>query len=81
MLLEGDEKYLILSADLIIDQDCFWEKNSVNNANIITNNTLNVNSQGTFNYNSTISYRNQNNVNVQAKPISLSSNLIMNGQQ
>ena len=64
--LQGREKYLILSADLLVDQDCFWDKISTDNGH----NTLNIHNNNNFtsvNYNSTTLSRNRN-VNLPLPP-------------
>lgn len=53
----GNEKYLIVSADLILDQDYFWEKTSPDNGNSITNFCYNSTTLTTLNHNSTPTYR------------------------
>lgn len=53
--MNGKEKYLLISADLIIDQDVFWDKNSFDNSQLNNNNNF---ASVTHNY--TVMSRNRN---------------------
>jgi hypothetical protein len=79
----GNEKYLVVSADLIIDQDCFWDKLPSDNGKFLTT-ALNIShTLTTLNHNSTLSYRSRNNFNGngQSKKLSGSTQTISNAYQ
>lgn len=81
MTLTGNEKYLIVSADLIVDQDCFWDKISSDNGNLANRTLQNSNTLATLNHNSTPTHRNRNNFNGQTKFIPTSHQIIPINQQ
>jgi len=75
-VLTGNEKYLIVSADFIINQDCFWDKLSTDNGNFANHTLLNSNTLATLNHNSTPTYRSRNNFNGQTKFVPTSYQII-----
>jgi hypothetical protein len=70
-----------VSADLILDQDSFWDKLPSDNGNFPTPALQSSNTLATLNHNSTLTYRSRNNFVGHNKTLSGSTQTIPNAFQ